>query len=225
MPEQQYKSLTQVILDLIRERIYNGDYTPGSRLNITDLAQQYEASPVPVREALRNLEAEGLVKFLPNRGVVVQQLSAFDVRELFLMRIPLEVLAATEAARRGTPDEFDIIEEHLRAMDAREGEPDWHLMHEDFHRQFYALSRFPRLSAYVNVLRGQMRPYAKHYLSDVRHLRNAQKEHYAMLKAARRRDTEALRQLIREHLRRPAHMALSAFGTTDFSEFDDLVES
>lgn len=222
MSDRHYRSLTQVVLELIREKIYNGDYPPGSRLNITDLAQTFEASPVPVREALRNLEAEGLVKFLPNKGVVVEELSSPDVRELFLMRIPLEVLAATEAALRSTSGDLDIVEAHLRDMDTREGEPEWHVMHEDFHRQFYALSRFPRLTSYIDVLRGQMRPYAKHYLSDVKHLRNAQKEHYAMIEAARRRDKDALQRLIREHLRRPARMAMIASGATDFTEFDEL---
>jgi len=93
-----YRSLTQIIVELIRQEIYEGTHKPGIRLNIADLAQRFQASAVPVREALRNLEAEGLVEFRPNRGVVVRDLSASEVRELFLMRLPLELLAATQAA-------------------------------------------------------------------------------------------------------------------------------
>ena len=69
-----------------------------------------------------------------------------------------------------------------------------------------------------------MRPYAKLYLSDPKHVRMAQEEHYVMVEAARRHDPEAVRPALVEHLRRPAHMALKALGFTDFAEFDKHFE-
>lgn len=219
-----YRSLTQIIVELIRQGIYEGTYKPGTRLNIADLAQSFNASAVPVREALRNLEAEGLVEFRPNRGVVIKELSASEVRELFLMRLPLELLAATQATLHADAQAMDRIELILKRMDAAAGSEEWHLLHDEFHHEFYGLSELPRLTQYIEVLRGQMRPYAKLYLSDPKHVRMAQEEHYVMVEAARRHDPEAVRPALVEHLRRPAHMALKALGFTDIEQFDQHFE-
>jgi len=218
--EPAYRSLTQIVVELIRQEIYEGTYKPGARLNISDLAQRFSASAVPVREALRNLEAEGLVEFRPNRGVVIRDLSATEVRELFLMRLPLELLAATQATLHADETTLDAIESILNAMDAADDREEWNALHNRFHHEFYSLSRLPRLIQYVEVLRGQMRPYAKLYLSDAKHVETAQAEHYRMVAAARARDPQAIRPALVEHLRRPAHKALSALGVTDLGEFD-----
>jgi DNA-binding GntR family transcriptional regulator len=218
--ENTYRSLTQIIVELIRQGIYEGTYKPGARLNIADLAQSFNASAVPVREALRNLEAEGLVEFRPNRGVVIRALSASEVRELFLMRLPLELLAATQAALHADDAALDQIEAILKRMDEVVHTEEWHTLHDRFHHEFYSLSKLPRLIQYAEVLRGQMRPYGKLYLSDPKHVHMAQTEHYVMVAAARSRDPEAIKPALIEHLRRPAHMALSALGVTDLKEFD-----
>lgn len=218
--DNTYRSLTQIIVELIREEIYEGTYKPGARLNISDLAQRFSASAVPVREALRNLETEGLVEFIPNRGVVIRDLSATEVRELCLMRLPLELLAATQAALHADDKALDAIEELLKEMDEAEGSKEWYGLHDRFHHEFYSLSQLPRLTQYIEVLRGQMRPYAKLYLSNPKHVEMAQVEHYRMVEAARARDPNAIRPALVEHLRRPAHMALAALGVTDIDAFD-----
>lgn len=218
--DNAYRSLTQIIVELIRQEIYEGTYKPGARLNIADLAQRFQASTVPVREALRSLEAEGLVEFRPNRGVVIRDLSASEVRELCLMRLPLELLAATQAALLADDAALDDLDSILGRMDKTVGSDEWHALHERFHHEFYSLSRLPRLIQYVEVLRGQMRPYAKLYLSDPKHVEMAQAEHYRMIAAARARDPNAIRPALVGHLRRPAHMALAALGVADLAEFD-----
>ncbi len=222
--DNSYRSLTQIIVELIRQEIYEGVYKPGARLNIADLAQRFQASAVPVREALRNLEAEGLVEFRPNRGVVIRELSAGEVRELFLMRLPLELLAATQAALHADDAALDEIEAILADMDEATETEAWHVLHDRFHDAFYSLSQLPRLIQNASVLRGQMRPYAKLYLSDPKHVEMAQAEHYQMIAAARARDPYAIRPALVEHLRRPAHMALTALGVTDLTEFDQHFE-
>jgi len=219
-----YRSLTQIIVEQIRQGIYEGTYKPGARLNIADLAQSFNASAVPVREALRNLEAEGLVEFRPNRGVVIRELSANEVRELFLMRLPLELLAATQATLHADDAALDESEAILNRMDKVVDTEEWHALHDKFHHEFYGLSQLPRLTQYVEVLRGQMRPYSKIYLSDPKHVRMAQAEHYQMIAAARKHDPFAIRGALVEHLRRPAHMALKALGVTDLAQFDSHFE-
>ena len=212
-PQGQYRSLTQIIVELLRERIFAGEYGPGSRLNIADLAQRFHVSPVPVREALRNLETEGLVQFRLNRGVMVRELSADEVRELFLIRRRLEALAASEAARLIDGDGIAGLEATLGEMDAvAAGTEAWHALHGRFHDRLTRASGLPRLGQLVGVLRGQMRPYARIYLGNSEHLAAAQAEHYALVAALRARDGEAIERIVGEHLSRPAGLAIAAFA-------------
>lgn len=213
-PEREYRSLTQIVTDRLRQSIYDGsifdgEYGPGSRLNMTDLAKRLNVSAIPVREALRRLEAEDLVEFQVNRGVVVRQLSAAELRELFLVRLPLEKLAAAEAARRADAKSVQVLRSILKEMDAVEYGPAWHSMHERFHRELYALAKLPRLGQLIANLRGQMRPYAKLYQDDPEQRRLIQSDHYAMAKALRAHDEDGIAQIIGEHISRPARLALS----------------
>jgi DNA-binding GntR family transcriptional regulator len=224
-PNSEYKSLTQIIVSKLRKSIFDGsifdgEYGPGSRLNITDLAKRLDVSAIPVREALRLLEAEGLVEFRLNRGVVVRDLSATELRELFLVRLPLETLAATEAVRWKSEKSLHSLESTLRKMDAASRSDTWHTLHESFHEEMYALSGLPRLSQMIAGLRGQMRPYAKLYHDDPEQVRKVQAEHYALLKAIKKRDHAKIVQIMREHLSRPARLALAKMGTSNEMIFD-----
>lgn len=212
-PNGEYKSLTQIIVSRLRKSIFDGsifdeNYGPGSRLKIMNLAKRLGVSSVPVREALRLLEAEGLVEFRPNRGVVVRKLSAVELRELFLVRLPLETLAAAEAARWTNKNSLQLLESILHKMDAARRLDVWRSLHERFHEELYALSQMPRLSQMIAGLRGQMRPYAKLYNDDPEQVMNVQTEHYALLKALRNRDDASIRRIMQEHLARPARLAL-----------------
>lgn len=217
IPEAEYKSLTQIITSKLRKSIndgsiFDGEYGPGSRLNISCLAKRLKVSTIPVREALRRLEAEGLVEFQPNRGVVVRSLSAADLQELFLVRLPLETLAATEAARLRSESSLQVLESILRKMDAvRQGDV-WRALHEQFHEELYRLSEFPRLTKMIVGLRGQMRPYARLYVDNPSQIKHVQVEHYALLKAVRKRDYAGIQRIIHEHLARPARLALNKLG-------------
>lgn len=218
-PEGEYKSLTQIIVSKLRKSIFDGsifdgEYGPGSRLNITDLAKRLDVSAIPVREALRLLEAEGLVEFRLNRGVVVKNLSAAELRELFLVRLPLETLAATEAVHWKSEASLQNLKSILNKMDAASKSDTWHTLHESFHHAMYSLSELPRLTQMVAGLRGQMRPYSKLYHDDPDQVSKVQMEHYALLKAIRKRDKEKIAQIIREHLSRPARLALAKLGTS-----------
>lgn len=214
LSEGEYRSLTQIVVAKLRRSIYDGTifdggYGPGSRLNISDIAKRLNVSAIPVREALRRLEAEGLVEFRVNRGVVVRQLSAAELRELFLVRLPLEKLAGSEAARWADAKSSRALGSILKEMDATEYGPAWHTIHERFHAELYGLSRLPRLGELIASLRGQMRPYAKLYQDDPEQRRLIQSEHYAMLKALGKRDQESIARIIGEHISRPARVGLA----------------
>lgn len=93
----------------IRQAIIEGRYQAGQRLVEQNLAEEFQVSRTPVREALRALESEGLVVSLPNKGAVVRSLSAQDVYDIYDLRVRLESLAAERAARDPRPDQLAVL--------------------------------------------------------------------------------------------------------------------
>lgn len=92
-------SLAAQIYETVRERIIEGILPAGARIRERDLAEEFQVSRIPIREALPRLEGEGFIKTVPRRGAVVTELTYRDVEELFAVRSSLEVLAARLAAQ------------------------------------------------------------------------------------------------------------------------------
>ena len=97
----------------LRDDILKGRFEPGESLVELKLAAHYGVSRTPVREALRQLELEGLVRYLPNRGVLVEGITAEDVEDIFVIREHLETLVANWAAQRVQPEEIRKMQEVL----------------------------------------------------------------------------------------------------------------
>jgi DNA-binding GntR family transcriptional regulator len=93
-------SLSAMLLEELRNQIIGGEFPPGMRLRERDLAQDFQVSRIPLREALQQLEAEGFIETLPRRGATVRRLTMRDAEELFEVRLGVEVLAARKAAER-----------------------------------------------------------------------------------------------------------------------------
>lgn len=102
--------LRQQIVTLISEAIAAGEFKPGERLVERDLCDRYEVSRTVVREALRHLEAQGLIDMVPNRGPVVATVSAEEAVSLYEVRASLEALAARSFAQRATAEDRDRIQ-------------------------------------------------------------------------------------------------------------------
>jgi DNA-binding GntR family transcriptional regulator len=108
----QHLALREQVLAELRQRIVDGDYPPGERLTEERLAADFGVSRNPVREALRIVEADGLVTMVPRRGAVVATPDATTIADLFAVRSSLESVAARLAAERATPQ--DVVD--LRAL-------------------------------------------------------------------------------------------------------------
>lgn len=104
-----YLPLRERVREELRGRISDGRLAPGQHLIETALAEEFGVSRIPVREALRGLETEGLVTTVPRRGVVVSELTRADIVHLFEVRSTLEVLAFKLAAERATDDDIQQL--------------------------------------------------------------------------------------------------------------------
>jgi DNA-binding GntR family transcriptional regulator len=132
---------SHAIYDALRERILSNDIAPGTRLVMRDVANQYRASDIPVREALRMLERDGLVETAPYRGARVTKLTAKEVEETYFIRSHLESIATGLAAERITDAELAqlnrLMSEMSAAVDAGDG-PTFSDLNLEFHRMIVA---------------------------------------------------------------------------------------
>ena len=90
----EFKTIQEIIFDTLKQRIISGKYEPGKRLIANDLAEEFDISRMPVREALTRLASTGLVELIPYKGAIVNELTAEDFVEIFYIRSVLEGLAA-----------------------------------------------------------------------------------------------------------------------------------
>src|SRR6478736_5938002 len=95
-----HRTLAEKAFETLHQAIITGQLRPGTRLPIEELAEVLEMSPMPIREAVRRLDAAGLVENIPHRGARVTDLSVIDLSEVYEARMALEVLAIRRAAER-----------------------------------------------------------------------------------------------------------------------------
>lgn len=117
-------TLTDRVYQILRDRILQGEFVPGERVNLTSLAHELQVSNTPVREAIARLQRLGLVDVVPYRGCYVQALNAAQMADIFDVRIALEELAARLAARRATPELLRRMEATIQAYEAAYSESD-----------------------------------------------------------------------------------------------------
>lgn len=145
-------TLAARIGNTLAERIISGAIAAGARLRQDHIAEEFGASHVPVREAFRRLEAQGLVVSEPRRGVRVAGFTLNDVREVAEMRAALEVLALRNAAPHLTKAILDQAEEANVACDKARNVEAWEEANRAFHRLIIAPCAMPRLLKSIDDL-------------------------------------------------------------------------
>lgn len=146
----QHLALRDQVLAELRQRIVNGDYPPGERLTEDRLAADFGVSRNPVREALRIVQAEGLVTMTPRRGAVVCTPDASTIADLFAVRSSLETVAARLAAERATPGDVADLRALLEAARVATEQVDFSRVAElnnELHLRVSAISGNPWLSS------------------------------------------------------------------------------
>jgi len=152
MGVEREETLAVRISRTLADRIIAGEIAPDSRLRQDHVAAEFGASHVPVREAFRRLEAQGLAVSTPRRGVRVASFGLADVREVAEMRAALEVLALRHAAPNLTAALLDEAEAATRAADESHDVRSWEAANRRFHRLLVTPCGMPRLLAAIDDL-------------------------------------------------------------------------
>lgn len=189
-----------MVADVLREAILRGILLAGQQLRQDEIARELGVSHIPVREALRQLEAEGLVRLRPYRGFEVSELSPEEVEELYEIRIPLECQALRLALPHLTDEDLERAAQILDAIDAEEEPSRWSTLNTEFHAVLYAPSRRQRLLNLIRTLRTNVDRYLRLYISVMQRKQYSQREHRKILEAVRRRDAAGAVAALEEHL-------------------------
>lgn len=200
MPRVRKQATHELVAAVLREAITNGLLKANQPLPQDEIAQQLRVSHIPVREALRQLQSEGLVTYQQNRGAQVSALTADEIREIYQIRAILETAAIRRATPLLTAGQLDQAEQILAAAEATEDGAAWGSHDVDFHRLAYALEDRPRLR---ELIEGLLRRVDRYWLTHglmLTHRTEFERDHRALLQALRARDAEAAAGLLERHL-------------------------
>jgi DNA-binding GntR family transcriptional regulator len=209
------RSIPEALAEQLRGRILSGELGQGTALRQDALARQYGVSRIPLREALRRLEAEGLVRIEPNKGAAVADFPPEEIGELFEMRAALESdlvrLAVPRLARADLDEASAALGAYEEALD-RGQVADWGALNWRFHAALYRAAGRPRWLELVAQLNRQTDRFVRLQLALTGALDRARSEHRDILVLAEKRDAGAVAALVRRHILEAGQMLVAALA-------------
>jgi DNA-binding GntR family transcriptional regulator len=193
-------TINDEVYERLHQWITTGTLMPGMKISTRSIADAFDVSTMPVREALRRLESDGLVVF-GRRSVTVTHLSDDQVSQVFQIRLRLEQLAAEWAIERIGDEDIADLEDILKRMDRDDiGVDEWRQLNQDFHRRFYDCARSPHLLELIRNVWDKVEPYMAIYASTVEDFEEANRQHVELLELIRQRNLSTLLIKTSEHL-------------------------
>jgi DNA-binding GntR family transcriptional regulator len=195
---------SQRVADYLREAILSGQIAPGERIRQEDIAERFGASRLPVREALRILEAEGLTEHHRHKGARVPRLGMHEMDVIYQMRERLEPLALTESLPHLTEDDFQRLQELQRKIESNTDIGEFLALDRELHLLTYTGCGIDQLSSMVVRLWNSTQHYRRAfmYLSGPARRWVVNAEHRLLLDAIERRDAVDAARCLSGHIRR-----------------------
>lgn len=202
MPEENY-SLSGRVFHEIREEILAGKYKKDEVLKEKAIGDRLGVSRTPVREALRQLELEGIVSIVPNRGATVVGISKEDIQDIYEIRARLEGLCAKWAAKNITQEQLDQLEENIYLFDFYAKKKNYdHLLELDnkFHEVLYEASSSHMLLHVLSDFHHYVQRVRKITLAMPERVIKSNEEHQLILEALKKHDEKKAEQLAENHM-------------------------
>jgi DNA-binding GntR family transcriptional regulator len=211
------------IADALREAIVGGEFPPGSRIRQEEIAERFGASRVPVREALKILEAEGIITLRANAGAWVSHLSLAECEEVYQTRERVEPLLLRYSAPHLSAEQLDHLESLAERMAETTDVEEFLRLDREFHWGTYAMAETLVLGDLVRRLWSATQPYRRAYtlMIDAHSQRIVHDEHHMLVTALRDGDLDTAERVIEGHIRRTRRLlarhpeVFAALPTTD----------
>lgn len=199
-----HKTRTQVVVEVLRERILSGDIVAGKPLRQSALAAELNVSRIPIREALLQLEAEGLVNFEAHKGATAAELSSSQVRELFDLRALLETDLLAKSIGNMTDESLENSRKMLQQLEESLHHSDssnlWSSLHTQFHASLFLAANCPNTMDIIQNLNSNCDRYIRLHLMQIGVIPRAEHQHQQLLKLCEERDIEGACAVLKEHI-------------------------
>lgn len=203
-PVTRPRTATDFVSGSLRRSILNGELVGGTRLSLATLASAFEVSTTPVREALRELSFEGLVRLDSYRGGTVNAVTKTDVEEIIRIRQVLEPMAVREAVAAMTSSTLEEAKEILENMELEPNWENWVEGNRSFHQKLYSVAPSKRLTGMIKGLQDTTVVFMSATVSKSPALRSeASGDHRALLEAMRVGDVDTAIEITLRHLAIP----------------------
>lgn len=202
------KSIVDHAVKSLEDMIVKGKLKPGQRIKEQDISTRLGISRPPLREAFKILEAEGLIRREPRRGVFVSELKEADIWEIYTLKLALYSLAVTLAVdkmKNGDIEKMEKIVNRMESVVRRSGEPDvlkYEELNNLFHETTANIAGHGRLKKIHQSLNNQVKRMAYRSFQDVNHLKESCEYHRRIVEAMKARDRNLAEGLTREHILR-----------------------
>ncbi|BEP27680.1 GntR family transcriptional regulator [Helicovermis profundi] len=201
--KKENRSLTSIIFEKIREDILNKKYKLGEKIVEAKLAEELGVSRTPVREALKQLELDGLVENIPNRGVVVKGITTQDIEDIYLIRMEIEGIAAKWCSERMNGEELEQLKEVYELMEFYTFKNDVEKCFElntKFHEIIYTATKSRYLEHVLRDFQIFMKSTRSESLRSEGRLDTALNEHKLILEAFLERNGDKAVERIKKHI-------------------------
>ena len=207
-------SLRGRVFQSIREDILSGRYEQNTELKEAAIGAELGVSRTPVREALRQLELEGLVTIIPNRGAYVNMITAMDVQDIYVIRSMLEGLCARWATQSITDEQLDSMEETLCLSEYHTSKKNYEKLYELdslFHEQLYEAGGSRILNHILSDFHDYVKMVRKATISTSSRSVTSTEEHRAIFEAIKEKDPDKAEALAKEHVKHTIE-SIQAYG-------------
>ncbi|MCE9681066.1 GntR family transcriptional regulator [Halomonas alkalisoli] len=197
------RSSAQRLRDALEDDIINGRLTPGERLDPEALGREFSVSRTPVREAIQQLVASGLVTVSPKKGTFVARIGINQLIEMFEVMAELEGMCGRLAARRISEEELAALRQALARCEAaaEAGDTDeYYYENETFHDCIYTASHNGFLAQEARQLKQRLKPYRRLQLQVRQRMGGSLAEHRKIVAAIEQSEAELAEQTLREHV-------------------------
>jgi DNA-binding GntR family transcriptional regulator len=195
---------SRAVADELKEKILSGDYKPGTRLVQDDLASKFKASRSPIREALRMLEADGLVEIKPHSGAWISELNLAEFEEMYQIRERIEPLMLRLSIPNLTTKLIKELEETLEKLSQAKSVEQFLKLDREFHLLTYEGANTTFLGEIVQRMWNTTQPYRRLYskILEQENFNSAHLEHTLLMKAIKRADLDDAERILYGHIRR-----------------------
>lgn len=201
---EEHFSLSGQVFGRIREGILSGKYAANEELKEKTIGEEFGVSRTPVREALRQLELEGLVSIIPNKGAYVIGVSLQDIKDIYEIRCLLEGLCASWAAEKITEEQLAELDENIFLTEFHAAKENWCQMVEldnRFHELLYQASGSRELAHVLRDYHQYVQRVRKVSLGNPKRVQDSKDEHKAIVEALRGKNPRKAQELATKHIR------------------------